>query len=82
MRNGLQTNLLTLPVHKMKIKVTDTNNEHWYIISKHPKKNFKGFYNLYVKKELDSVEFVTHVVSQIEYEDLCSGKKLLNSVAT
>ena len=63
----------------MKIKVTDTNNEHWYIISKHPKKDFKGFYNLYVKKELDSVEFVTHVVSQIEYEDLCCGKKLLNT---
>lgn len=66
----------------MKVKVTDTNNEHWYIISKHPKKDLKGFYNLYVKKELDSVEFVTHVVSQIEYEDLCRGKKLLNSIAT
>jgi len=63
----------------MKIKVTDTNNEHWYIISKHPKKDFKGFYNLYVKKELDSIEFVTHVVSKIEYEDLCRGKKLLNT---
>ena len=63
----------------MKIKVTDTNNEHWFIIYKHPKKDFKGFYNLYVKKEMDSVEFVTHVVSQIEYEDLCRGKKLLNT---
>ena len=50
----------------MKIKVTDTNNDHWYIIAKHPKKDLKGFYNLYVKKELDYIEFVTHVVSQVE----------------
>ena len=62
----------------MKIKITDSNNDHWYIISKHPKKDFKGFYNLYVKKELTDLDFKTHVVSAYEYNELCRGKRLLN----
>ena len=67
-----------MKIKNMKIKVYDTDNNPWFIISKQPKKDLKGFYTLYVKKELDSLEFQKHVVSFVEYEDLCRGKKILN----